>query len=281
MPRLDSWLVTSGRVRSRDRAKELIKAGCVSIAGEVVTKPATLVMPEAAISVHDDLSGYVGRGAVKLLSAFAEFDIDARGLIALDIGASTGGFTQVLLEQGAKMVYAIDVGHDQLAAEMKNDERVVDLSGTHILDVSRYQIPVAAECAVVDLSFISLKHIGTTLSTLLAAGAWVVVLVKPQFEVGRGKLNGQGVVRSELDRLAAIASAIASLINVGFEMQAITPAPIAGEHGNREVLVHLVHSAEPRSSRSVIVSDDEPWLQWAIAQECTVIAPEQHDWSQK
>ena len=238
MPRLDALLVERGLYATRSRARDAILRGAVSVEGSVATKPGVAVGADAAVAVSDAASGYVSRAALKLLHALDHFALSPEGLQALDLGASTGGFTQVLLERGARHITAIDVGHGQLDPRLSDDPRVTLVEGLNARDLTRAYLAHAPEVVVADLSFISLKVALPPALSLAAPGARLVALVKPQFEAGREALDGTGVVRDE--RVAeAVAREIARWLeaDMGWKVAGLTESPIAGGSGNREFLL--------------------------------------------
>ncbi len=234
--RLDQALVRRGLARSRVQARDLVRAARVHIDGIPATKPATLVRPDAEVGIDGGLDPWVGRGAVKLLAALDAFDLVVTGRRCLDVGASTGGFTQVLLDAGAEAVVALDVGHGQLAPVLAADPRVTDRPGTDIRAVDA-QMLGRFDLVVADVSFISLTLVVARLAELLAPGGDLVVLVKPQFEVGRGKVGKGGVVRAWADRHAALVAVCRGIEDVGIAIFGLTPSPVRGASGNREYLV--------------------------------------------
>jgi 23S rRNA (cytidine1920-2'-O)/16S rRNA (cytidine1409-2'-O)-methyltransferase len=238
--RLDQALVERGLVDSRSKAQTLIKNGVVSVAGRVVTKPSHAVDARDMLAVNVD-SVDVGRGAIKLRHALQFFDLDVAGKIVVDVGASTGGFTQVCLDQGARHVVAIDVGHDQLDARLATEPRVTNREGVNILEVtpewwSAEGLPEHVGAVVADLSFISLQKVVPHLVTLFPETD-LVLLVKPQFEVGKGKTRG-GIVRYASDREDALARVVGVCTQVGFTQVRTTESPIEGKKGNVEYLVY-------------------------------------------
>jgi 23S rRNA (cytidine1920-2'-O)/16S rRNA (cytidine1409-2'-O)-methyltransferase len=238
--RLDQAVVERGLVDSRSKAQGLIRDGVVSVSGRVVTKPAHQVSETGDIHLLVE-SVDVGRGAIKLRHAFDHFGFDVTGKTVVDVGASTGGFTQVCLDGGATRVIAIDVGHDQLDATLVKDPRVSNLEGVNILELtpSRWLAkgsPADAALVVADLSFISLQKVVPHLVSLFPA-ADLVLLVKPQFEVGKGKTRG-GIVKYELDRKEALSRVMEVCRGEGFTTVSATPSPIEGKKGNREYLVY-------------------------------------------
>lgn len=238
MPRLDSLLVSRGLYATRSRARDAILRGAVSVEGSVATKPGVAVGADAAVAVSDAASGYVSRAALKLLHALDHFSLSPEGLHALDLGASTGGFTQALLERGARHVTAVDVGHGQLDPRLADDPRVTLVEGLNARDLTSTHLAHAPEIVVADLSFISLKVALPAALALAIPGARLVALVKPQFEAGRGALDGAGVVRDEAVRKAA-AEEVARWLEAeqGWKVAGLTESPIAGGSGNREFLL--------------------------------------------
>ena len=248
--RLDRVAVELGLVRSRSRAAELIGAGGIAIDGAPATKPGAKVSAGARVSVTGD-DHYVSRGAHKLVAALDEFALDATGRLALDLGASTGGFTQVLLERGANTVLAVDVGHDQLAPELRGDDRVRVVEGCNARELDADMLAELTGVAdrpslvVADLSFISLTLILPAITRCTDDGADLALLIKPQFEVGRvrdGVVTDPGLWRD------AIAKVLAAAVSNRLAVRGLAPSPIAGGEGNREFLVHLVRG-EPSDPR--------------------------------
>ena len=237
--RLDLALVERGLTRSRTRARELIAAGDVHVDGVRATKSAQRVTDATELTVSDDADHWVGRAAGKLVGAFAVFDVHATGKRCLDIGASTGGFTQVLLEQGAASVIALDVGHDQLAPQIAADARVEERSGTSIRGLGAPDIGGPVELAVADLSFISLRLVLPEIAGLLAADGEAVLLIKPQFEVGRHRIGRRGIVTDPTARAEAIEAVLAEARDLGLEVLGLAASPLRGGEGNHEYLVHL------------------------------------------
>ena len=237
MPRLDAYLVDAGLARSREAAKAMIAAGQVRVGGAVARKPAARVPDGAAVQAARP-DPWVSRGAHKLLAGLDAFGVEPAGRVCMDLGASTGGFTQVLLSRGAARVYAVDVGRDQLAASLRADPRVVSLEGTHARDVNDATIPEACDLLVCDVSFIGLTKALPPVLPRLAAGAAAVLLVKPQFEVGRARIGKNGLVRDQ-DALPAWLEAemLPALEGIGWRVNGWTDSPIRGGDGNREFLV--------------------------------------------
>lgn len=236
--RLDLALVERGLVRTRARARDAILRGHVTVDGKLVARPATTVEPDAAIALDDPASGYVSRGSLKMIAALDRFGYSPAGRIALDIGASTGGFTQVLIERGAAKVFAIDVGHGQLAPELAADPRVISREGVNARDLTPDDIGEPAGVIVADVSFISLRLVLPPVLALAGAAAWGIFLVKPQFEVGRQALGKGGIVRDPglAERTAAD---IAGWLEreQGWRVDGVILSPIEGGDGNREFLL--------------------------------------------
>ena len=240
--RLDVELVRRGLARSRGQARELVEAGSVLLDGYSATKPATSVNEDQSIELASGVEGWVSRAAYKLAAALEAFGPD--GLTALDkrcfdVGACTGGFTQVLLRAGAREVVAIDVGHGQLAEELASDPRVVERSGINIRNARVDDLGGPARLLVADLSFISLRLVLPVLRDLVEASGDLVLLVKPQFEVGRERLGKGGIVRSAGNRAMAIEEVIAAARSVGLGAKALRGSPIRGATGNAEYLLWL------------------------------------------
>ncbi len=236
--RLDQLLAARGLFPNRARARDAILRGSVTVDGRVARKPGLAVAADADLSVADPAAGYVSRAALKLIAGLDHFGLDAGGRIALDLGASTGGFSQTLLERGAARVYAVDVGHDQLDAGLRNDKRVIVLEGVNARDLGREHIPEPINALVADLSFISLKVALEPALALTGDDAWALVLVKPQFEVGRSGLGKGGIVRDPALAEAA-ANDVAAWLDgrAGFRVAGLMPSPVAGGSGNREFLL--------------------------------------------
>ncbi|MFM2412280.1 MAG: hypothetical protein RLZZ587_613 [Actinomycetota bacterium] len=239
-PRLDLALVERGLAESRTRAARLIDSGDVQVDGRIITKAGFRVDPESTVEVTA-LTRWVARSAVKLLAACERFGIDYRGKTVLDIGASTGGFTEVALSRGASRVVSLDVGHGQIHPRIRDDYRVVVREGVNARSLTSDEIEswgvTRVDDVVVDVSFISLTHIIPSLVAALGTDFRYIVLVKPQFEVGKGNLV-DGVVRDAVKRDAAVISVCDALVDAGLPISGIMASPIDGEHGNREALVY-------------------------------------------
>lgn len=250
--RCDAALVRRGLAASRTRAQALIRKGAVSLNGAPVRKASQHVLPhdELRVDAGDD---YVSRGALKLVGAFDVFDLPSpRGRECLDIGASTGGFTEVLVRRGAARVTALDVGHGQLAPRVARDPHVLDMSGVNVRDVEATDLPAVPSFIVSDVSFISLTYVIPVIRRILDADptldATIVLLVKPQFEVGKGHLGKNGIVRDEARRDQAVRTVRECARSNGFTERGFAPSPILGTHGNEEFLLWLSRPA--RSDRA-------------------------------
>jgi 23S rRNA (cytidine1920-2'-O)/16S rRNA (cytidine1409-2'-O)-methyltransferase len=239
--RLDKLLVDRGLAQSRERARALVMSGDVLVGGEPETKPGTLIDPAREITLRQDDHPYVSRGALKLVKGLDTFAIDPTGKVCLDIGASTGGFTDVLLRRGAARVYAIDVGYGQLAWALRQDPRVVVLERENARTMDLALVPEPCDLAVIDVSFISLTLVLPRVAELLRppAGKPIVALVKPQFEVGRDQVGKGGVVRDEAVRRSAVDKIRTWAAANGFVAGADVESPITGPAGNVEYLLLL------------------------------------------
>ncbi len=236
--RADKLLTESGLVPSRERARALIMAGQVIIGEHKVEKAGQLVDDALEVRIKNDLP-FVSRGGLKLEKALNEFAVDVTGLTVMDVGASTGGFTDCLLQRGAASVFAVDVGYGQLAWKLQQDERVLSLEKTNIRYLQPETLPFAPDMAVIDASFISLdKVLPNTLSLVKSFGT-VIALIKPQFEVGRGEVGRGGVVRDPEKHDAVIKSVCEQAGSLNLEVAGVTESPITGPKGNREFLVYL------------------------------------------
>jgi 23S rRNA (cytidine1920-2'-O)/16S rRNA (cytidine1409-2'-O)-methyltransferase len=233
--RADVFLVENGYAASRAEAQAAIAAGTVTADGRAVIKPAQTLTAEMQI-VYAPAHPYVSRGAVKLAAALDRFALSPQGLTCLDIGASTGGFTQVLLERGAARVFAVDVGHGQLHAKVAADPRVISLENTNARELSPVVLGEEPQAIVADVSFISLKLALPRALTMASSGAWLVALVKPQFEAGKENIGKGGIVRDEAAARAALDS-IAQFLAEHWTVLGTMDSPILGGAGNREFLI--------------------------------------------
>ena len=234
--RLDRLVVQRGLVESRERAKQLILAGEVIVSGSAQVKPGHLISPEAEIVVKQP-PRYVSRGGLKLEKALQVFQVDVRSRVAIDVGASTGGFTDCLLQRGAKFVYAVDVGHGQLAWKLRQDPRVCVIEGTNIrlIDMNRFELPV--EIGVVDVSFISLQKVLRVVTQIVDPVGDVLALVKPQFEAGREHVGKGGVVRDAKVHVQVLCDLVQFIYGIGYSVMGISDSPIRGPAGNIEYLI--------------------------------------------
>jgi len=240
--RLDTLLVEKGLVESREKARALILAGQVDVDGHGAAKAGTMVPIDAEVRVIGPDHPWVSRGGVKLAHALDTFGIDATGTIALDVGASTGGFTDVWLQRGARHVIALDVGHSQLHWKVRSDPRVTVIENTNARylkpgDLADPGGPITR--VSIDVSFISLRHIFPVLPPLIATGSDIVALVKPQFEAGRAEVAAGGIVRDEAVHARVVEEVAAAALGLGLSRAGLTESPITGMEGNREFLLHL------------------------------------------
>ncbi len=237
--RLDVLLVERGLQESRQKAQATIMSGLVFADGRRVDKPGAAVSNDAEIEIRGNTLQYVSRGGLKLEKAMASFPITLAGAVCGDIGASTGGFTDCMLQNGAAKVYAVDVGYGQLAWKLRSDERVVCLERTNARYLSREQIPEELDFASVDVSFISLKLILPPLCALMKAGGHAAALIKPQFEAGREKVGKKGVVRDPAVHREVLEQFLEHARESGFAVLGLTYSPIRGPEGNIEYLGYL------------------------------------------
>ena len=240
--RLDTLLVERGLAASRERARALVLAGQVMVDGRPAGKAGSSISAESELTLAVPDHPFVGRGGLKLDHALATFGISVAGKTALDIGASTGGFTDVLLRHGASRVVALDVGHGQLDWGLRNDSRVVVLERVNARHLTADALPEGSrqfELVTIDVSFISLRHVFPVLPPLLGSPADVVALVKPQFEAGRGEVGKGGIVRDESVRARVVDEVIGHALALGLTRAGLCESPITGMEGNREFLLHL------------------------------------------
>ena len=248
--RLDVAVFEQGYAPSREKAKAIIMAGIVYVNNQKVDKAGFELKEGDVLEVRGKTLQYVSRGGLKLEKAMQEFPITLEGKVCMDVGASTGGFTDCMLQNGAVKVYSVDVGYGQLAWKLRTDERVVNLERTNFRYATREQIPDEVGFASVDVSFISLKHILPNLNTLLASDGQAVCLIKPQFEAGKEKVGKKGVVRDLNVHLEVVENVINLALENGFSVMGLQFSPIKGPEGNIEYLIYLNKSQEP------VVSDD-------------------------
>ena len=252
--RLDAALVSRGLSQSRQRAKELIAGGFVTVGGEIAEKASQSVCDSDDIAVTGGELRYASRAGLKLEHAARELGISFEGMICADIGASTGGFTDYMLQNGARHVYAVDVGHDQLAEKLKSDSRVTDLEGVNVkeLDSSFFDKPV--DIMTTDLSFISLKTALPFMLSSLRAGASLVLLIKPQFEAGRSAIGKGGIVKDRKVHQSVLSDMCAFVCAQGVKIKSVIPSPITGGDGNIEYLLYGEYAAQPTAFESDIKS---------------------------
>ena len=246
--RLDIALFERGFAESREKARALIMAGIVYVNNQKSDKAGNTVTPDDIIEVRGETLKYVSRGGLKLEKAMKSFNISLENCICADIGASTGGFTDCMLQNGAKKVYSIDVGYGQLAWKLRTDERVINLERTNFRYVTREQVPDELDFASVDVSFISLYHILPNLRTLLKEGGRAVCLIKPQFEAGRENVGKKGVVRDKAVHIAVIEKIIGLIAENNYSLLGLDFSPIKGPEGNIEYLCYI-EKAEKSENR--------------------------------
>jgi 23S rRNA (cytidine1920-2'-O)/16S rRNA (cytidine1409-2'-O)-methyltransferase len=232
-------VVDRGLSPSRERARALILAGQITVEGQVISKAGASVAIDARIELVAPDHPYVGRGGVKLAHALETFAIEVKGRRALDIGASTGGFTDVLLQRGAESVVALDVGHGQLDWRLRNDSRVLVRERVNARTLTGSDVPHVVDLVTIDVAFISLRYIFPSLPPFLARGSDIVALVKPQFEAGRGQVARGGLVTDPAVHDAVVARTAEAAAAAGLVRAGMTPSPITGAKGNREFFLHL------------------------------------------
>ncbi len=237
--RIDKLLVDRGLVVSREQAQRLVMAGLVFAGSTRIDKPGARVAIDAPLEVRGEEHPFVSRGGVKLASLLDALALDVGGMVALDVGASTGGFTDCLLQRGASRVYAVDVGYGQLAWKLREDPRVVNIERTNVRQLAGDRLGEPIDLATVDASFISLRLVLPAVQRLLAPGRPILALVKPQFEVGRGKVGKGGVVRDPALHTAVLEDLETFARGVGMIVRARHPSPILGPAGNREFFLAL------------------------------------------
>lgn len=237
--RLDQLVFERGLTESRERAKTSVMAGIVYVNGQKMDKPGMSVPEDAEIELRGESLPYVSRGGLKLEKALKAFELDPTGLTCIDCGASTGGFTDVLLKNGAKKVFAVDVGYGQLAWSLRTDPRVVTMERTNIRYVSPEMLGETPELAVMDLSFISIRLVLPVVRELLCEDACVVCLIKPQFEAGREKVGKKGVVREKSVHTEVVSGFLDFVPGIGFTVMGLDYSPIRGPEGNIEYLALL------------------------------------------
>lgn len=240
--RLDTLVVRSGILSSREQAARYILAGRIRVDGVVVDKPGKSVSSQASIELQPPENQYVSRAGDKLAAALDEFAVSCTDLTVLDVGASTGGFTDCLLQRGARRVYAIDVGYGQLEWHLRTDPRVVVMDRVNVRHLQPEDIPESAALAVIDVSFISLRLVLPAVLSILQKEATVIALFKPQFEVGKGQVGKGGIVRNESLRQQVLGDFLTYTEKAGLNLVGVLDSPVLGKKGNREVLVVLKKS---------------------------------------
>ena len=244
--RLDLLVYEQGAAESREKAKALIMAGLVYVDNQKADKPGDMYPEEAPIEVRGKGLAYVSRGGLKLEKAMSAFGLGLEGALCMDVGASTGGFTDCMLQNGARKVYAVDVGYGQLAWGLRNDPRVVNLERTNARYLTREQVPEPIDFMSVDVSFISLSLILPAARPLLAEEGQMVCLIKPQFEAGRGKVGKKGVVRDKAIHQEVIEKVVGFSLENGFSVKGLTFSPVKGPEGNIEYLIYLQKAERPQ-----------------------------------
>jgi 23S rRNA (cytidine1920-2'-O)/16S rRNA (cytidine1409-2'-O)-methyltransferase len=253
-PRLDQWLVAHGYAETRSRARWLIESGHVWVRGQLCRKPSRSIPPWCRVEVRGEGLPYVSRGGLKLKRALQTFGIELDGVVALDIGASTGGFTDCLLQHGAQRVYALDVGIGQLAPRLRADPRVIPLEGRNVRTFQAAELPDAVDLITVDVSFISLALVLPLLPPFLRPRGRVVALVKPQFEVGAAHVGRRGIVRDPNCRELALRRVLTGAVHAGFHVRQVAEAPCLHADGNQETFIDLSWTAE----RAMIATGQQP-----------------------
>ena len=262
--RLDVALFERGYAESREKAKALIMAGIVYVNNQKSDKAGNIVKPDDVIEVRGETLKYVSRGGLKLEKAVNSFGLDLSGFVCADIGASTGGFTDCMLQNGAKKVYSVDVGYGQLAWKLRNDERVVNLERTNMRYVTDEQVPDKIDFFSVDVSFISLKLILPVARELLSDDGEAVCLIKPQFEAGKENVGKNGVVRDKKVHVDVVDMIIDFCLNNGFDVLGLDYSPIKGPQGNIEYLIHIKKADTPTlktdKTAQIVVEDSHTEL---------------------
>lgn len=243
--RLDQLVFDLGLTESRERAKTTIMSGHVFVNGQRADKPGMSVAPDAKVEIHGDALPFVSRGGYKLDKALKVFPVDPAGKTCVDCGASTGGFTDVLLQHGAAKVYSVDVGYGQLAWKLRNDDRVINLERTNLRYVTDEQIPELMDIAVMDVSFISIKFVLPAVQRLLKDDADVICLIKPQFEAGREEVGKKGVVRDIKVHEEVVHGILDFAPTIGLSVQGLDFSPIKGPEGNIEYICYMKNSDIP------------------------------------
>ena len=259
--RLDQYLVQHGLIQSRERAKAMIMSGVVFVNEQKVDKAGEMIKEDAKVEVRGHDIGYVSRGGLKLEKAMQCFPLTPNGKVCMDIGASTGGFTDCMLQNGAVKVYAVDVGYGQLDWKLRSDERVVCMERTNARYLDRDQIPDELDFASIDVSFISLKLILPAVHRVLKEGGHVACLIKPQFEAGREKVGKKGVVRDPSVHLEVLENFLTHAKDNHFTVLGITYSPIRGPEGNIEYLAFLTKTSDEKGTLKISFEPSEVVLQ--------------------
>jgi 23S rRNA (cytidine1920-2'-O)/16S rRNA (cytidine1409-2'-O)-methyltransferase len=242
--RLDRLLTERGFAESREKAQALIFAGQVLVQGQKIDKAGAPVQRDAEIRILGEALPYVSRGGLKLEKAMQEFRVSVSGKAALDVGASTGGFTDCLLQHGCAKVYAVDVGYGQIAWKLRQDPRVVVIERTNIREMGPSVIPEPVDVAVIDVSFISLEKVIPAVLKFLKSDSEIIALIKPQFEVGKESVGKGGIVRDEAARSAAVERVAAFFRDTGLDVKGVIPSPITGQDGNVEFLIYAIRKGQ-------------------------------------
>ena len=253
--RLDVYLTEHGYAESRQKAQALIMSGIVYIDNQKADKAGTPVKEGQSVEVRGDTLKYVSRGGLKLEKAMSSFNLSLDNMVCADIGASTGGFTDCMLQNGARLVYAIDVGYGQLSWKLRTDERVINLERTNFRYVTHEQIPDELDFASVDVSFISLKKILPVMRELMKSDASAVCLIKPQFEAGKENVGKKGVVRDKSVHESVVNDIVGFALNNGFSVHGLDYSPVKGPQGNIEYLVLLQKADETVNDSDVYIAD--------------------------
>ncbi len=243
--RLDVRLAEEGCYPSREKARAAIMAGLIFVNGQRADKPGLLIKPESNIEIRGNSLIYVSRGGLKLEKAIRSFGLELNARVVLDVGASTGGFTDCALRNGARLVYAVDVGYGQLAWQLRNDPRVVVLERTNIRYLAKESLPETPDFATIDVSFISLSKVLPRVGELTTADAGGVALVKPQFEAGRDKVGKKGVVRDPAVHAAVLNAVTAVIKDLGWVIGGLDYSPVTGPQGNIEFLIYFKKNGLP------------------------------------
>ena len=269
--RLDVMLVEQGLAESREKAKAIIMSGIVYVDGEKEDKAGSTFAETASIEVRGKTLKYVSRGGLKLEKAMQVFPIELEGKVCMDVGASTGGFTDCMLQNGAVKVYSVDVGYGQLAWKLREDERVICMEKTNIRYVKPEDIDDKIEFASVDVSFISLSKVLPPLRDLLKEDAEVVCLIKPQFEAGREKVGKKGVVRDKSVHVEVIENVSCFALVSGFEILGLDFSPVKGPEGNIEYLIHLRKTAEIQENDILLEEDYKKTIKQLVEDSHTTL----------